>query len=460
MPFPSLPQGNPAPDPGQFIPHASGLANALQSAANQKATQLRLQREEQSANAQREFQDQLEIYKAGGQEDAIAGNAMGQAAPGTRVQAPATLRKADDEDLASRQSRKGTTITSPRSGKQYYLPTEQEKGKTFVPEGQLADMLEMAGHKRGTEITPSDSHTVMEALNLAQPKGETFHIDTSGKFLGPDGKPGPAIIGDKTGIVRMLDLSGGGSAFNLQKQGAIPPGTILPPAGTSQGVSFGLPDKPDRPDAQSILPNQQGPNGGILVFDKNTQSVNEVNIPKGSKGVMTEAQKEADKDRDLSRSLAQGERGERRTERQQDKAEAAKKTSRGFEAKKNTANRKAIDAYRKAIAGDPTPGGKKEALANLRSDLDNNQSEYETDVKSETGNEFEHNKYALTFDPDAPAPGTTQMSAPPAKPAKPAEAPAPQQAAKGNVAPEGTVITDAQGQTHTKRGGQWQPPLK
>lgn len=69
-------------------------------------------------------------------------------------------------------------------------------------------------------------------------------------------------------------------------------------------------DKAEKPDVQSIVPGMTGPHGGPLVFDKNTQTTKELQVPAGSKRELTPAQLEAkqradERDQDRKDAAAQ-----------------------------------------------------------------------------------------------------------------------------------------------------------
>lgn len=362
MPFPTLMQGNPAPDPGEFTAAAASVRNAMHSAANQQAEQKRLADKDAQAQAQKDFADRIQMAKLGATQDA-------ESSGSTHPNAP-TLKLGDQNPDSVTQARKGATIKDPQGGGDWYVPTAEEKAtkkaendpQNFVPTGQLAQALQAGGGWDGKKpLTPTQSHALMQALNLAQPKDEAFDIDTSGKFTDAQGRPAAVTIGKKTGKVRLLDLSGvaaagaqpsqpgaagpatpgaatGGPFDTSQAQSSAPgdmdsmdreqspgygfsPKKGAPGAATNGPFSFAPPQKDERADTQSILPGQQGPNGGILVFNKDTKSVEEINVPKGSKGVMTAAQTEADKDRDALRREGAANRAENKATRADDKAQ-------------------------------------------------------------------------------------------------------------------------------------------
>src|ERR1019366_9181205 len=142
----------------------------------QKAT-LQRQQAAQAATQQRQsLLDQMDVLGKGG----IPAETITQDPSGLKIRQPNPAAGTDPSRMVTLGS-----------GQKYYIPTSEEQGTTFVPVGQLADHLEAAGHKRGTPITPTDSFNTLRALNEAQPTDEPYDIDTSGKFVGPDGKPVP-----------------------------------------------------------------------------------------------------------------------------------------------------------------------------------------------------------------------------------------------------------------------------
>jgi hypothetical protein len=182
----------------------------------------------------------------------------------------------------------------------------------------------------------------MQAIEAAQPEnGEPYDIDTSGKFQDAQGNPAAVTIGRKSGKVRMLDLSGAGAQAQPQSPGAAPggpfdmsddpgqPGQQAPQSPAPSGASAFRFTPPDKPDASQIVPGMQGPNGGLVMFNKTDQSTKEVPLPTGSKPVMTAAQTEADKDR----HVRQSELDEARSARQATASQAAAdRTAKGVEA--------------------------------------------------------------------------------------------------------------------------------
>lgn len=314
----------------------AALLNGLNAAANQEADR---QQRQAAAQAVQDHQNQQDIVQA-----MNAGWVLADAE--TR-----TPEGMIDRSKPSTPDQDPSRIQS-IGGKRMYKPTDLQAGKAFVPHGGLADALMQGGGWDGkTPLTDTQSHSLMMAINEAQPKDERSVYDNSGKYIdAKTGKGVPGFIGEKTHKFFPIDLSGGGGspqpgpaqapapssggapggAFDLTRgltptpaQPGAQPGAA--PAGADSAFSFAPPEKPEKPDVQSILPGQQGPNGGVLVFDKNSQSVKEVPLPKGSKATMTPAQTEADKDRHVRQSELQETRGARLSDAAQRRADAQSK---------------------------------------------------------------------------------------------------------------------------------------
>lgn len=363
--FPALPSGN-----NPSVSAASGYAGAaasvynslqsrLQQAAQQHATLLRQKQvDEQTAN-QRDFENQLQMQKAG----AIPANLPPSGDRGTGHDG-VTLQR-PESNPAVPENGKGQTLTSPR-GDKYYMPTEQEQGKSFIPVGGLAGALQGAGWDGKTPITPEHSHSIMQALNEAQPKDEPYDIDTSGKFVDAQGNPTPVAIGRKTGVVKILTMGGGaqttaaspaqggspGGPFAGPAQApagppsldsysngpftvgggqapATPQGAPAPvapgppaqpvaapvaqpgaPAPTPGAVRFAMPEKNEPTDQQLIIPGKKGPNGGAVVWNKKTKAMEELPYPAGTSDELNAEQKE----RKQEFNVRQNEAGTRQAE--------------------------------------------------------------------------------------------------------------------------------------------------
>lgn len=468
MPFPQLSQDNPAPDPGGFASAAASFHNALQSAANQMATQKRLKDAADVAQAQRDFENKIQLLKLGAEPDADTGS--------THPNGP-TLKLGDKDQDSARAERKGTTIKDPQGGPDQYIPTKAEiAAKTpgnFVPRGQLAEALKSAGWDGKTSLTAPQSHSLMQALNLAQPKDETYSIDTSGKFTDAQGKPAAVTIGHKTGKVRMLDLSGvaqpsqpGAAQGGPFAQSVSPGDEIAAPndagspgyglhsaAGAQPGgaFSFAPPEKAAKPPKNLHFVNSTNDAGDVVTrgFDPETGELKSTKVEKGI------GPKRRDPDagpREKPPSPAQ---------------------FRMVVSAKAKALKSANDAYAKAVAPVGGAGGiaatdqeKAEALKNLRQAHVQAQNDYEEGIGTLTGNDVPHNDWAdkalaeaTAQPPDAEAkqtPGRGGKAAQPA--AAPAAKPAAVAAKTEAPPPEGTIVRNPKtGERRQLKGGKWTP---
>jgi hypothetical protein len=438
--FPSLPSAvNGAGAAAGAASGAASVFNAIQSAANQEANRRATLAAQQTTQDQKDQEDYVRAIQEGW---VPADNE--QAVPGTQIsQGTASKSMIARTPTSSNQDpNRIATI----GGKRMYKPTDLEAGKAFVPHGGLGDaLMQGAGWDGKTPMTQEQSHSLMMAINEAQPKDEPSEYDNSGKYIdSKTGKPVPGFVGKKTHKFFPIDFSaaaapaqppaqpppdtGGGmpgGAFDLT-QGLTPsgtpagrptlmtppepgtaqpaqPGAAQPPASGASPFSFALPEKPEKPDVSQILPGQVGPNGGPLIYDKNTQTIKEIPIPKGSKAVLNANQEELSKDRKSREAMSAADRAERAGERKDTRDEKTKATFRGFETTKQKAIDKANQTYRIAIghAGDgPDTGSvqlRKDALENLRSDLEDAQSEYRRNIQGETGNDPGENNWPADY---------------------------------------------------------------
>ena len=344
--FPSLPSGN-NPYTGAAAGYAGASAsvlNALDAAVNQHASRQAATKRQADVDAttaaQRDFENQRQMMTEGAVPTQTYGGDS-QPTPGRP-----TLRTAEPNPDAQGE---GQQVTDP-SGKTWYVPTQGEKdkksGKTFIPTGGLASALQAGGAWDGkTPISAEQSHSLMMSLNEAQPKDEPWDLDTSGKFLDANGKPAAVMIGKKTKTVQALNLSGAqpsqpnaaqgtpgsapGGAFDQSQlppegsplRGTGPSGMTPPANGATPGGPFTF-SPTSKMDAQQMLEGVTGPKGGKLVWDKNKNTISEVEMPAGSKGTLTAAQAEADKDRHVRQSELQDARDSRQEEMQWKRSDA------------------------------------------------------------------------------------------------------------------------------------------
>lgn len=462
MPFPTLMQGNPAPDPGEFTAAAASVRNALHAAANQQAEQKRLADKDAQAQAQKDFADRIQMAKLGATQDT-------ESSGSTHPNGP-TLKLGDQNPDSVTQARKGATIKDPQGGGDWYVPTAEEKAtkkaandpENFVPTGQLGAALQAGGGWDGKKaMTPAQSHALMQSINIAQEqlKGEPFHIDLSGKFTGPDGKPAGVLIGEKTGKVRMLDLSGmngapaqpgaagpatpgaaTGGPFDTSQAQSVAPGDTVDMQNRTQSPGYGFSPKkgapgasangpfsfapPEKPDTESVVTGYQGPRGFPLVRSK-TGKVSELDLPEGSKPALNANQTELDKDRHSREAIAEKEFNIRKGERDESKAEREARskmtpaTARLIVKTKADAITKANDDYASAIQVD-NPEVRKAAVAARHQAIQAAQGEYEESLSGATGKDIPHNDWAEKPDytdaksatPQAPPASVTKGLAP------------------------------------------------
>jgi hypothetical protein len=423
--FPALPSPyNP------FVASAAEAARGAGSIYNQRQTQIaeaqrqaaaldERKRQQEAVRQHEGLQTALEMFNRGAMPEF-----RGQGQAGS--DRPTLQRQEPNPDIP--ENGQGNWVTDPYSGGRFYMPSEGEregqkesakrqaevKATGFVPQGKLREMIAMTGRDPDQPITPTESHTLMQSLNIAQPQQGAMHIDTTGDFQDAQGNPVPVMIDPKTGKTRVIDLSGlqGGSpggAFDpsQQQQGGqgqlsfvngIP--QIVPPsqAGAAQGgagtqMGGGAPGGPFtfQPKARTT---GEGPNKWAETIADERSSPEDKARARRALDISREPRTEADKDRDAARTALAADRAERRGERAEDRAEKQKKTYDGIKAAKAKAIAKANSDYRKAHKAAQTPEEEQDALDNYRSDVDDAQSEYETSITGESGNNIPHNDWA------------------------------------------------------------------
>lgn len=298
-PFPALPSGN-----NPYIGAAAGAAGAASSVYNslqnriaaaaqqhdalkqQQATLQRQKDNDYQAGLQRAFENDNQLRAQGGVPAQVY--ASGNPAPSRPTLMTPEANPAANNDWA--------TVTDPQ-GQSWKVPNASQKEEaglndtnSFVPTGQLGDMLEKAGRKKGARIKNTDSHSILQALNESQ-MDEPYDIDTSGKFQDSDGKPAAVMIGRKTGNVKILNLSGSGSQAEGGKPGAKPPAQPVA-AQPASAFSFVLPDKTkaDKPARTRIdTTNFSQP----LSINEDTNEITPLKLPPGVRRTMSPAQEAA-----------------------------------------------------------------------------------------------------------------------------------------------------------------------
>lgn len=422
MPFPDLPSGN-NPSLAALSGLASGaasLSNALTSAANQEAARVATKKAQDTADYQRgqqqDLTNQIELLK----NNFVPAQtyAGGYDPPPSRP----TLMTPEDNPAAQGD---GPTITD-RNGQVWKQKTKDqlasEDPRNFVPSGQLADALKLSGRDVTKPISPTDSHDILQSLNSAQEamKGESYHIDTSGKFQDASGKPTPVMIGDKTGKVRLLDFGG----TNLGDPGAS--GQFAPPEKT--------------PPAAKVLHFEKDTNdkGDVVTrgYDPETGELKSTNVAKGIGGTRKDPNATPIvKPKVMTPATARTIRKSRDV--------GLKQANSAYDVEMKAASRNADGSVSTAdtIAGGPSPFEKRRlAYAAV-------QNKFEQDISEATGNDIPHNDWADRMQ-EFPANGTASKStktAQPAQPAQPTAAPA---------APPAAVTNGLAAGTHTFGNGQ------
>ncbi len=469
-----------------YASSASSLLNAFNSAARQAAQQqaaaARQKAIDEQAQAQKQFDNEEKIRAAGG----VSSTIEADGSPSDSNTGRPTINTAKPQPRPNPAAEGyGNPSVEPVSGRTYVFPSADQKNKTFVPTGGLADALAASTNwDRKTPITATQAHEWLQAVDAAQPKNEpSTLVGQNGDIQDSDGNPVMGFVGHNTGKFTPINMSGGsaGGPFDASaSQGpqqprpqsaqagdqynapanAGPPGYDLSQMGGGKqdgAFTFQPPQKADKPDVSQIIPNVQGPGGGPVIYDKNSQSTKEVALPKGSKAVMTPAQQEADKDRHEHEA-------ERKDASKMKPAEA-----RLIVKTKADGIAKADAEYRKAtFADDPTqqqiltPADWKQAIRERNKAYEAVQNEYEESLGAATGNEIPHNDWADKLAASDAAKGTTsQATASPGRGGAKAPA-APAAAAPAAAAPpaitEGTIIRNPKtGARQILRGGAWKP---
>jgi hypothetical protein len=469
--FPALPSGN-----NPYASEASGYAHAaatvydrlqsrLQSAAHQHALALQKQEDDTRKRSVEDAAFGLNAIKAGGLATQLppsgdTGTGKGTPAPmiGTMSGGGGTLQQSLDNPAVP-VGGKGQTI-SDASGKKYYMRTDEEQGKAFIPTGGLAGALQSGGAWDGkTPITPTHSHALMQALNevAKQHAEEGFDLDTSGKFRDAQGNPMAVAIGRKTKNVTPLNMGGGaqsqapaaaapggtpGGPFAAPAQAPTQPaqpaqGGAATPAGKGGGITFAPPEKAERPDTQSLLPSEfQGAGGGPIVWNKNTQEATELPLPKGTKRALTTQQQQQASEFQTRMAEVGENRAARDAARQQQVQNELAQHNKLKGNREETAKKDFTAAMKDAV----TPEEKLAAARAYKSALQSGQAEYKTNISTTLQKPIADNDWADKLDVEslagvkaAPTPKTptagqtaapTRQTPPATQPAQGAQQPA------------------------------------
>lgn len=408
---------------------AASLLNGLNAAANQQTARDATKKAQDAADYQRGLQQDLTNALDLQKNNYVPATTRSSDASGVPPGRP-TLALPQDNPAAQGD---GPTITD-RNGQVWKQKSKDqlasEDPRNFVPTGQLASMLKSGGRDVTKPISPTDAHDILQSLNLAQPKDEDYEIDASGKFQGADGKPAAAMIGKKTGRVRLLDF-GGKDLGDPGASGQFAPPDKTPPAAKSLRFE---PSTNDRGDVT------------MRGFDPETGALVSTNVAKGIGG----------------------------TRKDPNAAPAEKPPSpaqlRLVVSDRAKALKAAKDAYAKAAApiggADGVPVSDQdmaEAAVTLRKAHVQAQNDYEEGISALTGKEVPHNDWADKALADAQTQAVkktravnkaTAKSAPAQRTAAPAEQ---RTAASAQAITEGTIISDGKGNRQVLKAGKWTP---
>lgn len=441
--FPSLPSGN-----NPYVGAAAGAAGSaagiyndlqreLAQHADRQATQSRQKDQDQRAAEKEQFANEQALLKQGATKIGPADSQSTAATPAAPGMSSGGVRGSVASPTASAGGQPttgdGTTQYEPIGKNNWYIPSQKElrakevddDPKNFVPAGALNDALVAAGRKPGEKISPTDSHSILQAFNEANAQmDEPYEIDSTGKYKDASGNPTPVMIGRKTGKVVPLDLSGanGANAAALPPAGSPQRGTgpagmtPIAPGSPGAGMSFS-PKEPAEKAPKSLHFEKDTNDAGDVVtrgFDPESGDLKSTRVEKGI------GAKRKDPDagpRDKPPSPAQ---------------------FRMVVSSKAKALKQANDAYAKAIAPVGGAGGlpvsdeeRATALTNLRQAHVQAQNDYEEGIGALTGKDVPHNDWAdkalEAAQTPAAAPAQKAPAGPgraPAKPAQPTAAPA------------------------------------
>lgn len=274
---------------------AVSLANALNSAAQQQQQYQDAQRRQGIADDQRQFENERQLQKDGYVPAQTYPN--GDPAPGRP-----TLQTPEDNPQAQGG---GPSTVEPQSGRRYVQKPALDDTNSFPLTDEIRAMaseygVNLPANGRAPFSLLGSLHTAAELHKMQHPDPETQSPDPAIQATGPDGKRVLLNRGAKSGKLSLAQFP--------------------------EGTSYAPPEKAERPDASQVIPGQQGPNGGLVVFDKTNQSTSEVPLPPGSKPQMTASQTEADKDRHEREGVAKDARAQLEEDRQERNNERDRKT--------------------------------------------------------------------------------------------------------------------------------------
>jgi hypothetical protein len=406
--FPALPSPwNSAVNSAEgFASGAAHIYNQAQEAKRQAATQKRLQQQQQAAQDQTAFMNQLRLHNAGAMPAEVtqsvmtdpkletAGSGMFGVPIISNAEAPRdTGLKKRTANPAIPAGAQGQYVRDPASGQTAYLPTPGEKqqatlndSNSFVapPGSKLESDLRTFGVQPGTRIT--DAH-------MNQFRGLQKDLDAESD---------KAKKGQQVGTVTQ-PLSD-----DLAKHGwNVPVGTQVP-FGNMATVS-GITKPTPTPKKTLHWERSTDDKGAVHVraYDEDGLLASEHTYPGEGKATKQPAATGADKP-------------------------PTKSLLTSIESRKGTALKKARDAYRKAVTSS-IPGvpvdddAKRQAGADLKQAYQDAQNDYEAQLSAATGHDIDHDEWADNLGADAGETPAAPAAETPGAPAQPAAA-APQAA--------------------------------
>ncbi len=280
---------------------AAQVVQGMREAAAQQQQMQAAAQAKKTADYQKGLQQDFENHRQLAQEGFVPTQTYpnGGPAPGRP-----TLQTPEDNPAAQGG---GPTVTDP-NGQQYTKAKPQlDDTNSFVLSPTAAQAMQEAGYdgiKPGQRIPMAHASTVTEAVKQHLSKNQYDDSNSVVITQAMADKLAPHGISLKPGA--RVPLEKASSLMDLVKIG----------------------EPAEKPDASQIIPGQQGPNGGMLIYDKNSQTAKEVPLPQGSKPVLTPGQQEVN---------------QRFRERQEDKQDAKDRAREDKEQKGRDGAQKTID---------------------------------------------------------------------------------------------------------------------
>jgi hypothetical protein len=437
--FPALPSGN-----NPYAGAAAGYANAaasvynnlqsrLQQAANQQAAAMRQKDQDIAAARQRDFENQLELYKAGGQ---LQGPGGGTVAPqqnsrtGTRD--AVTLRRPDDpsdvpaEAPASNAptpgaSTPGTPIpgTAPAGGLMASLgiaapplagpsdpsaPAAAPAGQTAAPVKQKGQTITAPGGNNYYFPTPAEK--LDDTNSIVAPAGsETEKMLQQVAGVQPGTRIPHSLADTVTALARQLQSSAD-DARKAKQVGVVNKaaaqkfhalgidvgeGTEVPVGELNKLFELLTPKE----ETQVALPGFAGPTGAPLVRGDKSGKAQEVVLPPGSKPALTEEQRVRKQEFDENAAQRAESRAARTQAESTRVANELAKHNEDLVKGKRTAKEDFLNALGKA----PDDDARLAAARTYKNDLDQVQATYDTNYATTLKKPTDRNKWAQKLDP-------------------------------------------------------------